>query len=356
MKVFVVLCLASVALAGGYDREMTEQWQKLKAMESCWGEENMKIYTVEVKKAIAKCGHEDAPELSLPPYRSSYRFVNTMVNKADEYEGMSGLFQWMLKALNEDRSSQNYQTGFSTYSNNDNTMSKMDTMRMMMQMMQQSNSNSDSMESFRNMFDNNNKGSNYRNTDRQNNPMSQFIEMFNSRSKRQADGAEIDLGDRLVERLNAQKMEMQEEIGNFTCVMKELNTLGPNNELDLPAMKEDLKAFTLPSEWFGKRYEAMVDACYELATNLPEGMTKDQEISGPTFGTLKMVEVETFLKCEEKGNVELCMNHDVKKKVETNFGPMEDILKETQLTETEFFPLVIQMLHGKEMDYLVGDM
>merc|ERR1712008_120958 len=47
------------------------------------------------------------------------------------------------------------------------------------------------------------------------------------------------------------------------------------------------------------------------------------------FGTLKMVEVETFLKCEEKGNVELCMNHDVKKKVETNFGPMEDILKET---------------------------
>merc|ERR1712241_961163 len=33
-----------------------------------------------MKKAIAKCSHEDAPELSLPPYRSSYRFVNTMMN------------------------------------------------------------------------------------------------------------------------------------------------------------------------------------------------------------------------------------------------------------------------------------
>merc|ERR1719295_2223762 len=55
----------------------------LKAMESCWGSENIKMYTVEMKKAIAKCSHEDAPELSLPPYRSSYRFVNAMINQGD---------------------------------------------------------------------------------------------------------------------------------------------------------------------------------------------------------------------------------------------------------------------------------
>jgi len=352
MAVFAVLLLA-IAASAEYDSKMVKQWQALKAQESCWGEENMKQYTVEVKKAIAKCTHEDAPELALPPYRSSYRFVNTMVNKADQYEGMSGLFQWMMNAMNEDRNSQNYETGFNTYSRNDNTMSKMDMMRMMMRMMQQSNSNSDSVESF-----NNNRGrmSNYRNMDRQNNPMREFLEMFNSRSKRQAAGGDIDLGDRLVERLNAQKVEMQEEIGNFTCIMKELNTLGPNNELDIRAMKEDLKTFTPPSEWMITRYEALVDACYELATNLPQAITQESEITGPTFGTLKMVEVETFLECEEKGNLELCMNHDVKKKVEANFGPMEDILEETQLTESEFFPLVIQMLHGKEMEYLVGDM
>merc|ERR1719507_2132877 len=131
--------------------------------------------------------------------------------------------------------------------------------------------------------------------DRQNNPMREFLEMFNSRSKRQAAGGDIDLGDRLVERLNAQKVEMQEEIGNFTCIMKELNTLGPNNELDIRAMKEDLKTFTPPSEWMITRYEALVDACYELATNLPEAITQESEITGPTFGTLKMVRLLCML-------------------------------------------------------------
>merc|ERR1711971_1454149 len=66
MKLFVVLSLASVAI-GGMDYEMVQKWQKLKAMESCWGEENMKLVMVDMKKAIAKCSHEDAPELSLPP-------------------------------------------------------------------------------------------------------------------------------------------------------------------------------------------------------------------------------------------------------------------------------------------------
>merc|ERR1711879_1041652 len=51
-----------------------------------------------------------------------------------------------------------------------------------------------------------------------------------------------------------------------------------------------------------------------------------------------------------------CMHQDIKNKVESNFGPMEDILQETQLTEHEFFPLVMQLLHGKEMDYMTGGM
>jgi len=90
MKLLVVLSLTSVAL-GGMDYEMVQKWQKLKAMESCWGEENMKLVMVDMKKAIAKCSHEDAPELSLPPYRSSYRFVNTMINKGDNYENINDM-------------------------------------------------------------------------------------------------------------------------------------------------------------------------------------------------------------------------------------------------------------------------
>merc|ERR1712168_715466 len=124
MKLFVVLSLASVAI-GGMDYEMTQKWQKLKAMESCWGEENMKLVMVDMKKAIAKCSHEDAPELSLPPYRSAYRFTNTMINKGDDMEMMQDMFRKMME--------------FMRSRNSHHGDSKMDKMRMMMKMMKMNN-------------------------------------------------------------------------------------------------------------------------------------------------------------------------------------------------------------------------
>merc|ERR1712053_64847 len=108
-KLLVVLSLTSVAL-GGMDYEMVQKWQKLKAMESCWGEENMKLVMVDMKKAIAKCSHEDAPELSLPPYRSSYRFVNTMINKGDNYENINDMATMFAKMMHEMKNrNSNYQ-------------------------------------------------------------------------------------------------------------------------------------------------------------------------------------------------------------------------------------------------------
>jgi hypothetical protein len=53
--------------------EVYKKWVSMKAQESCWGEDNFKIYTVNVKQAVAKCSQMDAPELSLPPFRSPYR-------------------------------------------------------------------------------------------------------------------------------------------------------------------------------------------------------------------------------------------------------------------------------------------
>merc|ERR1712130_95360 len=146
---------------------------------------------------------------------------------------------------------------------------------------------------------------------RKNDPMSQFKQMFNSyRSKRQATDS-LDLGDRLVEKLAEQKHQMEAEIGNMTCVLKE--------------------------------------------TNLPAEMADNSVVSG-SFGTVKLAEIKMFANCEMKGEMKLCMNQDIKTKVESNFGPMEEILEQTQLTEAEFFPLVMQLLHGEEMDYMVGSM
>merc|ERR1712080_362305 len=55
-------------------------------MESCWGEDNMKTYTVQLKKAISKCHATDAPELELPVYRSSFRFINTIMRSGQQHQ------------------------------------------------------------------------------------------------------------------------------------------------------------------------------------------------------------------------------------------------------------------------------
>merc|ERR1711878_130764 len=224
MKLFVVLSLASVAI-GGMDYEMTQKWQKLKAMESCWGEENMKLVMVDMKKAIAKCSHEDAPELSLPPYRSAYRFTNTMINKGNSYEHVNDMATMFAKMMYEmkNRNHNNYNTYSSNSHHGD---SKMDKMRMMMKMMKMNNmmnshddyssssySSDDASDMFSDMFDTTHKMDNYRSSSDYKNPMgrmSQFKNMFNSmRFKRAA-------GDRLVEKLAEQRHHMEAKIGNMT--------------------------------------------------------------------------------------------------------------------------------------------
>merc|ERR1712213_14901 len=227
---------------------------------------------------------------------------------------------------------------------------KMDKMRMMMKMMKMSNMMND------------HSSSSYHSDD--NDMYDMFSEMFDSSSDRmdnnrrykRAAGDNLDLGDRLVEKLAEQKHHMEAKIGNMTCVMKELNVLDASNNIDIQAMKRDIQKYTMPSEWFKNKYEHLLDTCYEMATNLPADIAENSVVTGDSFGTVKLGEVKMFTKCTEKAKTKLCMHQDIKKKVESNFGPMEDILQETQLTEHEFFPLVMQLLHGKEMDYMTGGM
>merc|ERR1711892_1522543 len=102
----------------------------------------MKVYTVNMKKAVAKCNQVDAPELELPPYRSVDRFVNTMLSFAREMEPyqFEQLYK-MMSVINEehyDRKNQHnrrYQTR--PYNNDDmynynNMDNKMDQFKMMM--------------------------------------------------------------------------------------------------------------------------------------------------------------------------------------------------------------------------------
>merc|ERR1712051_734211 len=172
-----------------------------------------KLVMVDMKKAIAKCSHEDAPELSLPPYRSAYRFTNTMINKGNSYEHVNDMATMFAKM--------------------------MDKMRMMMKMMKMSNmmddypsssysSDDSAFDMFSDMFDSSDRMDNYRSSSDYKNPMgrmSQFKNMFNSMRFKRAAGDNLDLGDRLVEKLAEQKHHMEAKIGNMTCVMRELNVL-----------------------------------------------------------------------------------------------------------------------------------
>merc|ERR1712088_46303 len=134
----------------------------------------MKLVMVDMKKAIAKCSHEDAPELSLPPYRSAYRFTNTMINKGDDYEhinDMASMFAKMMHQMKMKNMMMNNDYSSSSY-NSDNTF-----------------------DMFSDMFDSYEQKDNYRSSSGYNNQMgrmSQFKNMFNSMRFKRAAGDNLD--------------------------------------------------------------------------------------------------------------------------------------------------------------------
>merc|ERR1712209_151930 len=91
-----VLVLVVLGVQADKDWKIFMNWAKTKAMESCWGEENMKLHTLNMKKAVAKCMDEDAPELDLPPFRVMDRLVNNLVSSADENEDMMKMMKFMM--------------------------------------------------------------------------------------------------------------------------------------------------------------------------------------------------------------------------------------------------------------------
>merc|ERR1712192_177603 len=127
MKLFVVLSLASVAI-GGMDYEMVQKWQKLKAMESCWGEENMKLVMVEMKKN----------RNSYTPYSSNSHHGNSNMEKMK-------MMMKMMKMSNMMNDNQDYSS--SSYSNDNDAFD----------MFSEIFDSSDRMDNYRSSYDNKNQ-------------------------------------------------------------------------------------------------------------------------------------------------------------------------------------------------------
>merc|ERR1712045_988951 len=285
MKVLLVLAIvAAVSAHSGEDYKMFMKWAKGKAMESCWGEDNMKLLTLNMKKAVSKCMQEDAPELDLPPFRYMNRFTNSLVSMAnsrsqdqDLYKMMK--FMMMMKMMqqvgsdNQEHHNFRDSTGAKYRNNFDHQM--MDRM---------DNDNMDMYDMFSKMYNSNkydkynrhdNHDSNYRSYDDMSPMMRRFM------SKRQADDS-LQLNDRLKEKLEHVMEEHVSEMSNMTCVLREMNVLNRLNNMFNVNGNNELR---------------------------------------------NMGKIKSFLTCCKGAKMRLCMNNDTKKKIEANFGPVEELLQ-----------------------------
>jgi len=366
MKLLLALVVVSaVSVSAGEDWKMFMKWAKTKAMESCWGEDNMKIYTVNMKKAVAKCQQKDVPELDLPPLRAINRMINNMVGMAghreDQHQEMEYFqkffrFMQMMKMMNNDDHHDGGYTRTSVpqmYSQmkDSSDMNMMEKMKMMMMMKKM-------MGGTKNNYYADETGSYKRNDDMgYQNKMDSMDSMFRSmgqmRFKRQA-GDSLALNDRLKEKLEHMMKEHVEHVSNMTCVLRELNVIDQNNNIDVNAMKRDAEQYKMPSTWFGDRYEEILESCHQVAENLPASL-QDKVLPNTYNGPMRnLAKIKSFMNCCKTAKMKLCMYQDTKKKIETNFGPVDQLLEgfNNQITEEQVFYMVNELLQGDDDEFM----
>merc|ERR1711899_129854 len=358
MKVLLVLAVAAAVSAhSGEDYKMFMKWAKGKAMESCWGEDNMKLLTLNMKKAVSKCMQEDAPELDLPPFRYMNRFTNSLVSMAnsrsqdqDLYKMMK--FMMMMKMMqqvgsdNQDHHNFRDSTGAKYRNNFDHQMmDRMDNGNMMENMMKMMSR----MMNKEGQYDKSDRHDNHDSNHRSYDDMSPMMRRF--MSKRQADDS-LQLNDRLKEKLEHVMEEHVSEMSNMTCVLREMNVLNSRNNIDIAAMKADTENYNMPSQWFKQKYFSILDNCYEVAENQPAELDNMFNVNGNNE-LRNMGKIKSFLTCCKGAKMRLCMNNDTKKKIEANFGPVEELLQSfnNQINEEQLFFMVNEILQGSDEEY-----
>jgi len=364
-----------------------KHWTEMKAQESCWGEENMKQYMVLMKKAVAKCNQVDAPELNLPPFKSTYRFINTLLTSADDMENNKIMF--FMKMMQKQNNHNNYESNYNNHRNNNNDfesmfesmfsnnkhhsgyrpysnqhdnnswMEKMQKKMMMKKMFEKMMSGSDynmeadSYDSSSSNFDEEDFRNSMMEYKMKNSNSRQRMAEFLSRNKRMAakDSAvtlpvSLDIGDRLADKVKAQQHQMETKVGNMTCVLRECGILNQQNELDARAQKQYMNQFKV-GKWLKERINKDIDTCVELAENIPREY--NESYNYPGFANV--AQIKSYMKCIKHSKMRSCMFKDVKEKLEANFGPVKEILEQTQLSEDQLYPLVMNLLHGEEMEF-----
>merc|ERR1712165_225472 len=303
MRAFIaVLACVGVALAGedmfGM-KKMQKTWAEHKAMESCFGENMMKTSLLKMKKAVVKCTGMDMPELDLPMYNNPHRFVHALLEGAEDLKTMKMLMKKMFQDKESDESPFG-NMGSMKYGQEDNQ---------------------DQYKFFQNMM----KAMN--------------------RNKRATDDL-FELGDRLTDKLKQETEEWQAKLGNASCVLKELDIIDQNENLDISGMVQSVERGEwgeFPDQWLKEQHIKDCRTCATFADSIPK--TVFEECAwGEKWGRIMM-----FFQCGKDTKYKTCMNHDMKLKLEKSFGSLESLEEATGLPEYQLLPMTMKLLN-EQMD------
>jgi hypothetical protein len=276
----LLLTLASV-MAGGKEWQEMMKWTKMKALENCVGEDNIKISLIKMKRAASKCSGEDAPELDLPMFEHPFKLISTLT-KSSKGSG-AGLEKLMSGLLR-------------------------------MQVLKQ--------------FLGDDDGSS---------------RMFTKRSV-DDNVLELNIGERLTEKLMSKKMMIESKMSNMTCMMQECGYLNAQEKFDGKLLKKAWKdsGMDIKDKWLEAKLWEGCDNCIKFAENIPQELA-DTCVWGP-----EMYRVKMFHKCMMKTKIQCCMKKDIKDKLEKNFGSIEELTESTGLKEDHLFMVVKELLKGPE--------
>merc|ERR1712200_47345 len=377
------------------DYRFMKNWMMMRAEESCWGKENVKIWTVKMKRAVQECSEMEAPELDLAPFRQSYRFINTLMNYSDKTEDrQAALVYKILRRMynpsnyfdnhyNEQHYyNDNYESEPQFYNHNNRKMEDM-VRRIVMRTMNKKDDSMDynnnartslyrddmtSRHSNKNFFRNQ-----YNKKDMKDNMMKYKVEheqrmvspfmnddfsekmaALLNRRQRSAFRGEVtnplDVGDRLIERVESIQRGAETKIGNLTCILRKFDVLNEDNELDETLMRNSMEEYSMPDPWFKRRVMADQDMCNKVAQALPsEAMDHTSNIEGYA----NIPRIKAFMKCHKAASMRTCIAKDMRQKLkslEASVGKLEDISKATNMSEDEILHSMAKILYNESHD------
>merc|ERR1711944_80906 len=296
------------------------------------------------EKAVVKCTGMDMPELDLPMYNNPHRFVHALLEGAEDLKTMK-MFKAMsvLGGQQYNQQSQNAPIQLvlgQQQAPQDNMMKKM-FMKMMMKKMFQDKEADESP--FGNM------GSmKYGQENQDNQDQYKFFQNMMkamNRNKRATDDL-FELGDRLTDKLKQETEEWQAKLGNASCVLKELDIIDQNENLDISGMVQSVERGEwgeFPDQWLKEQHIKDCRTCATFADSIPK--TVFEECAwGEKWGRIMM-----FFQCEKDTKYKTCMNHDMKLKLEKSFGSLESLEEATGLPEYQLLPMTMKLLN-EQMD------